>query len=868
MENDFTQKNIHEEEVNFDTSSKERDLDILYNSIVTINSTVSGDKSEGTGFFIKLYLKNKLRYFLMTCCHIINEKYVNKMMSVIISFGKLNEKEKIEIKLDRKERYIKCFNEPLYKTLIEILEKDNIKKNKFLEPDLNYKNGYIYYNNKYINTVTKNQVNINEKEISVSSGKITKIINEQEFKYSLDNKPDIPGSPICLKNNFLVVGIHNKGSKTKYINYGIFLGYILDNIEKEEIIFKNEIEKNKSITINEEPKLEKENKEEKIKKIELVHEGINEEENKKEKHQNNKDNHSNNKVSLKNINSKYIIKMVLSYLCQKNQIKIFKYNKMVQNMMDLNLNKCKFFSGRYIEYETNIKGKEYNGYNDILIYEGGYLNGKRNGKCKEYDNYGQLIFEGEYLNGKRNGKGKEYYDNGKLLFEGNFLNGNRFTGKVYDIKGNMSYDLENMNGLIKKYYRDGKIEFEGEYLNGKKNGKGKEYNDDGNLIFEGEYLNDERNGKGKEYGDLIYKGEFLNGKKHGKGKEYFFDMVVFEGEYLNGNRWNGKGYRKNNIITYTLKNGNGHVEEYHRYNTLTFEGKYLNGKRNGKGKEYNDGKIEFEGEYLNGKRKKGIEYNSHGNIIFEGEYLNGEKNGEVKEYNGNNGELTFEGAYLNGKRNGKGKEYYSNGELKFDGEYLNNYKFKGKKYINKKLEFEGEFLFNKKWSGKGYDRFGRVIYKLNKGNGSVKEYRDVLLRFEGEYLNGKRSGKGKEYFWNNIIEFEGEYLNGERKKGKENDNEGHLIFEGEYLNNRRWNGKERQYFLNDNLQYEGEYKNGKRFGREYHPVSGNLLFEGEYLNKKRWNGKFKEYNEPIGTEIELIGEYVDGKKIITYNFKK
>ena len=62
-----------------------------------------------------------------------------------------------------------------------------------------------------------------------------------------------------------------------------------------------------------------------------------------------------------------------------------------------------------------------------------------------------MKFEGEYLNGKRNGKGKEYYDNGKLLFEGNFLNGNRFTGKVYDIKGNMSYDLENMNGLIKKY---------------------------------------------------------------------------------------------------------------------------------------------------------------------------------------------------------------------------------------------------------------------------------------------------------------------------------------------------------------------------------------------------------------------------------
>ena len=38
----------------------------------------------------------------------------------------------------------------------------------------------------------------------------------------------------------------------------------------------------------------------------------------------------------------------------------------------------------------------------------------------------------------------------------------------------------------------------------------------------------------------------------------------------------------------------------------------------------------------------------------------------------------------------------------------------------------------------------------------------IYLEFEGEYLNGKKNGKGKEY--NNIGEiiFEGEYLNGER----------------------------------------------------------------------------------------------------------
>ena len=37
--------------------------------------------------------------------------------------------------------------------------------------------------------------------------------------------------------------------------------------------------------------------------------------------------------------------------------------------------------------------------------------------------------------------------------------------------------------------------------------------------------------------------------------------------------------------------------------------------------------------------------------------------------------------------------------------------------------------------------------------------------------------------------FEGEYLNGERNwKGKEYYNDGSLLFEGEYLNGKKWNG--------------------------------------------------------------------------------
>ena len=38
--------------------------------------------------------------------------------------------------------------------------------------------------------------------------------------------------------------------------------------------------------------------------------------------------------------------------------------------------------------------------------------------------------------------------------------------------------------------------------------------------------------------------------------------------------------------------------------------------------------------------------------------------------------------------------------------------------------------------------------------------------FEGEYLNGKRNGKGKEYYHNCKLKFEGIFLNGKKWNGK------------------------------------------------------------------------------------------------------
>ena len=100
------------------------------------------------------------------------------------------------------------------------------------------------------------------------------------------------------------------------------------------------------------------------------------------------------------------------------------------------------------------------------------------------------------------------------------------------------------------------------------------------------------------------------------------------------------------------------------------------------------------------------------------------------------------------------------------------------------------------------------------------------LKFEGEYINEDRNGKGKEY----------KYYTGR------------LLYEGEYLNGKKWNGKEYDY----NCNFVCEIRNGKGNIKEYNYYTGRLIYEGEYLNVKR-KIKRKEYNDCIG-KLEFEGE--------------
>ena len=171
------------------------------------------------------------------------------------------------------------------------------------------------------------------------------------------------------------------------------------------------------------------------------------------------------------------------------------------------------------------------------------------------------------------------------------------------------------------------------------------------------------------------------------------------------------------------------------------------------------------------------------------------------------------------------------------------------KYYQKKLGINLETY--KKQSGK---------YKIGSKNGFGKEFslETNKLIFEGEYINNRRNGKGKEYYKEGHLKLVGEYLKGNLIKAKEFYFNGKIKFEGNYLNRKR-HGLGVMYNFYGDLIFKGEYANGERNGegKEYYDKN-KLYFEGNYLNGER-NGIGKECDED-GTLI-YEGNYLNGKNM-------
>ena len=102
---------------------------------------IQTSSTSGTGFLIKLFKGTQDFFCLITCEHVITREMVNQRKSIKFFYDSLNRKLK-EIVLNPDERLIQDFRNPkeieydIDAIAIEILPKDNISKEYFLEPDI------------------------------------------------------------------------------------------------------------------------------------------------------------------------------------------------------------------------------------------------------------------------------------------------------------------------------------------------------------------------------------------------------------------------------------------------------------------------------------------------------------------------------------------------------------------------------------------------------------------------------------------------------------------------------------------------------------------------------------------------------------
>ena len=176
---------------------------------------------DGTGFFVEI---NPLLKCLLTNYHIISKEIVD--VNSIIEI-KNNSNNKIDLKLNKNERFIKFFPKDDI-TIIQIKNTDGINKYfNFLNYDLNYKDGFKTYKDAPIFIP-----HYPENNVENVSGKISEI-NDNEFTHEACTHEGSSGSPVILISNSKVIGIHKEGNFDENVNYGTFIGVIFEEINKE-----------------------------------------------------------------------------------------------------------------------------------------------------------------------------------------------------------------------------------------------------------------------------------------------------------------------------------------------------------------------------------------------------------------------------------------------------------------------------------------------------------------------------------------------------------------------------------------------------------------------------------------------------------
>ena len=487
-------------------------------------------------------------------------------------------------------------------------------------------------------------------------------------------------------------------------------------------------------------------------------------------------------------------------------------------------------------------------------YEGAFAEGKRNGKGTMHYRDGS-VYSGEWLNDNYHGQGVLVYKNGDR-WEGEWKNGKRHTGfGDYELsKEEQHYKGEMKDGLLHgkgklTYEKTSHIDFyDGDWVNDKKTGFGVMQFRNGNY-YEGQWLNDKIHGNGvytfrETSSAASYEGAFAEGKRNGKGTMHYRDGSVYTGEWLNdkkdgqgvlvyknGDRWEGEWENDKE------QNGFGTIQ---KKNDEVYYGSVENGLYHGKGKLTYEkrSRIDFyEGDWVNGKKTGSGIMQFRNEESYEGEWLDDQYHGYgVFRYKENNSFIEkYEGQWVNSQKSGHGVLTYLGGSY-FEGQWENDLE-NGPGTLFRKAVFRVSPLKGV-WVNGRYDwtshKYVAWMYSVMRQKQQYEEQERLRIgqedAYQGEWKDGKRSGKGVQTFPEGSV-YDGEWENNQfHGFGIYSHNKNGVRYEGHWEHH-AMNGYGCHTDSNGNV-YEGYFKNDKAEGQgTFTDGKGNVL-EGTFQKNR------------------------------------
>jgi len=198
-----------------------------------IEVTKDEDKYISSGFLLKFKRNKKPFYSLMTNSHCIFTQKKNMetekddIKQIKIKYD--NEKKELVFKLIKSERIILDFQESnIDIAIIEIIPKDKIDDSFFLSPHSNINEDEII--NKDIQVIQYP----NGEALAFSEGKITEKAKKflYLFFHEASTKFGSSGSPIVLKGEEKIIGIHRGSVQGKMKNAGILIGAVVKAVNE------------------------------------------------------------------------------------------------------------------------------------------------------------------------------------------------------------------------------------------------------------------------------------------------------------------------------------------------------------------------------------------------------------------------------------------------------------------------------------------------------------------------------------------------------------------------------------------------------------------------------------------------------------